>query len=207
MRKKQNIIVLIAVVFIVGFFSISSYMNKQKVYVLSNEAKKDATLERNRPYNDSNNTIIKKIIVHIEGDVINPGVYELDADSRVFDAIDAAGGLQQTADRKKINLAKKIIDEEYIYIPREGEELTVGSFGNVPTTNLVGGDTKSNLININTASAAELTALPGIGEVLANRIIEHRTSKGSFGSIEDLKNVSGIGDRKFSDIKDKITVK
>ncbi len=207
MRKKQNIIVLIAVVFIGGFFSISSYMNKQKVYVLSNEAKKDATLEGNRPYNDSNNTIIKKIIVHIEGDVINPGVYELDADSRVFDAIDAAGGLQQTADRKKINLAKKIIDEEYIYIPREGEELTVGSFGNVPTTNLVGGDTKSNLININTASAAELTALPGIGEVLANRIIEHRTSKGSFGSIEDLKNVSGIGDRKFSDIKDKITVK
>ena len=146
-----------------------------------------------------------KIVVHIEGEVANPGVYELNKDTRVFDAIEAAGGLLKDADRKRINLAKKIADEEYIYIPNKNEENIESQYRNnllIPTGTIQ----NTNLININRANIMELKELPGIGDVLAGRIIEYRDEKGKFKSIEELKSVSGIGDKKFDDIKDRVTI-
>lgn len=203
-KNKQNIILIIMVVIIVLVFSISDYIKQQKVYVLSNGTKGNIIED-----NNENNTIkqpnIGKIVVHIEGEVANPGVYELGGDSRVFDAIDAAGGLLKDADRKRINLAKKIVDEEYVYIPNKNEEDIEPRYReNLLTT--TGTIENINLININRANIIELKELPGIGDVLANRIIEYRNEKGEFKSIEELKNVSGIGDKKFNDIKDKITI-
>jgi len=209
LRKKQNLIILIAIIVIVSGFSISNYINKQKIYVLSHEKNKGDIEENNDIIiNDINVYEIstEKIVVHIEGEVVSPGVYELEDDTRVFDVIEAAGGLLKTADRRKINLAKKIVDEEYIYIPNENDENA--AFQNMNSISTITNSNENrSLININKASAGELKALSGVGDVLANRIIEYRSEKGVFKSVEDLKNVSGIGDKKFSEIKDKVTIK
>ncbi len=203
-RNKQNIILAIMVIIIVLVFSISNYIKQQKVYVLSDGAEENIIWDHNE-----NNMIEQseagKIVVHIEGEVEKPGVYELKKDSRVYDAIDAAGGLLKGADRRRINLAKKITDEEYIYIANKNEEdlgITYRENLLMPTDVIE----NTNLININRANIMELKELPGIGDVLAGRIIEYRDEKGGFKSIEEIKNVSGIGDKRFSDIKDKVTI-
>lgn len=203
-RNKQNIILAIMVIIIVLVFSISNYIKQQKVYVLSDGAEENIIWDHNE-----NNMIEQseagKIVVHIEGEVEKPGVYELKKDSRVYDAIDAAGGLLKDADRRRINLAKKITDEEYIYIANKNEEnieITYRENLLMPTDVIE----NTNLININRANIMELKELPGIGDVLAGRIIEYRNEKGGFKSIEEIKNVNGIGDKRFSDIKDKVII-
>lgn len=210
--NRKNLIIFIAVMVIVTVFSISNYIDKQKVYVLSadeqNSIEDDMLQDANNAVHENTNDNIEKIIVHIEGEVVSPGVYELNKDSRVFDTIEAAGGLLENADRKKINLAKKITDEEYIYIPNVEEEIELENINNsshVISSNVnTNNNTNENLININTANNMELQKLPGIGEVISNRIIEYRDQNGKFISIESLKNVNGIGDKKFNDIKDKV---
>ena len=203
-RNKQNIVLIVIVLIIVSVFSISNYIKQQKVYILSGETEK-GTIESNNENNAIGQPDTGKIMVHVEGEIANPGVYELDKDSRVFNAIEAAGGLSKDADKKCINLAKKIVDEEYIYIPNKNEKDIEFPYREnllIPTGTIE----NTNLININRANIMELKELPGIGDVLAGRIIEYRNEKGGFKSIEEIKNVSGIGDKKFSDIKDKVTI-
>jgi len=131
------------------------------------------------------------IFVDIDGAVKNPGVYQLEDGDRVNDAIIMAGGLTEHAYTKNLNKARKISDGEKIYIPAEGE---IESSSN-----------SSGLININTASISELMSLPGIGEVYAQRIIDYRSSK-LFGSVEEIKNIEGIGEKTFEKIKELITI-
>ncbi len=131
------------------------------------------------------------IFVDIDGAVKNPGVYQLTDGDRVNDAIIMAGGLTEHAYTKNLNKARKISDGEKIYIPAEGE---IESSSN-----------SSGLININTASISELMSLPGIGEVYAQRIIDYRSSK-LFGSVEEIKNIEGIGEKTFEKIKELITI-
>ena len=131
------------------------------------------------------------IFVDIDGAVKNPGVYQLEDGDRVNDAIIMAGGLTEHAYTKNLNKARKISDGEKIYIPAEGE---IESSSN-----------SSGLININTASIGELMSLPGIGEVYAQRIIDYRSSK-LFGSVEEIKNIEGIGEKTFEKIKELITI-
>lgn len=141
----------------------------------------------------------EEIVVHISGQVHNPGIVKLEPGARVIDAVNAAGGLKKDADLDKINLARKLQDEEKIYIPKIGEDISesISYFQNP-----AGG---SNKININTCTKEELMSLPGIGDVLADRIIQYR-EKTPFKKIEDLMNVSGIGEKKFESIKDMIIV-
>ncbi|NLM04627.1 MAG: DNA-binding protein [Clostridiales bacterium] len=149
------------------------------------------------------NTNPSYIVVHVEGEVVRPGLYELSGDSRVYDAVEAAGGLKSTAARKSINLAKKISDEEFIYIPSEDEkDFPIQTINNNQSIDNIQG-----IININTADKNQLQNLPGIGPALSERIIDYREQNGLFKTIEDIQNVSGIGEKKFNDIKDKITVK
>lgn len=152
---------------------------------------------------------ITVIMVHISGQVYKPGIVEIDLGKRLIDAIKLAGGLKKEADLDRINLAKKLIDEEKIYIPKVGEELNSdiielvvsnSSNNNANTSN------SSDKININKCSQADLESLPGIGAVLALRIIDYRNLN-AFTTIEDLKQVSGIGDKKYEALKDLITVK
>lgn len=217
MKNKQNIILIAVLMVIVSVFSVSNYIKKQKVYVLSSSVN-HSIIQGNKDNNklgqvddifekpNGSNTM-GKIIVHLEGEVAKPGVYELGEDSRVFDVVELAGGLTKNADLKRTNLAKKIVDEEYIYIPNKNEIDTGSSQYRDNLSTPSSAIENTNLININRANIIELKELPGIGDVLAGKIIEYRESNGGFKSVDDLKNVNGIGDKRFGDIKDKVTVK
>ncbi len=139
---------------------------------------------------------LELICVYVVGEVNVPGVYELPKDSRVCDAIQAAGGFTEQADQEYINLAGKILD---------GEKIMVYSVSQVENNEIVV-ESSSALININTADAEKLMLLPGIGESRAKDIINYREQNGKFETIEDIMNVSGIKEAAFSKIKDMITV-
>lgn len=140
------------------------------------------------------------IMVHVEGQVQAPGVYELAPDSRVTDAIEAAGGFTPEAERSGVNLAKRVVDEEQIYVPKKGEILPGSQKQSGGATN----GSSSKLVNINKATKEELTTLPGVGPALAERIIAYRRDHGNFQSIEEIMQVSGIGEKKFEALKDYI---
>lgn len=147
------------------------------------------------------------VVVDVQGAVVSPSVVRLDDGARVEDAIAAAGGLAEDADVSNINRAEILHDGEKIYIPAEGEDtsaLPAATSGGIDA----GTDTAQGqgLININTATAEELETLKGVGPATANKIIEYRTTYGAFESVEDIKNVSGIGDKTFEGLKDQITV-
>ncbi|WP_239421754.1 helix-hairpin-helix domain-containing protein [Bacillus sp. CGMCC 1.16541] len=144
------------------------------------------------------------IIVDVKGAVKVPGVYELEAESRVQDVIMSAGGLLESADSKQINFAMKLQDEMVVYVPIEGEVTDTP----VLTTNVVESHSndQSKLININTATEQELQTLNGIGPSKAASIVSYREENGLFKSIEELTNVSGIGEKSFEQLKDQVTV-
>lgn len=143
----------------------------------------------------------KPIVVHVTGAVPRPGVYALPKGARVQDAISAAGGFLAEADKANINLAQLVEDGEKLDIAYiEGASPVLAT----PLPEVVA--TTTELININTASAAELDALPGIGPTTAQKIVDYRTKNGPFVSTEDIINVSGIGPASYERIKNLITV-
>ena len=129
---------------------------------------------------------------------------------RVNDAVAAAGGLAEGADTSKLNLAATVSDGEKVYVPAVGEEnLASGGTATSSAEEVSGGGPEAvsnSIVNINTATAAELTTLPGIGEATAAEIVRDREANGAFTSVEDLMRVSGIGEKKFAKFKDKIRV-
>ena len=141
---------------------------------------------------DENN----KIKVYIAGEVNTPGVFELDEDSRVEDAIASAGGLTNLANIKNINLALIIEDGEKIYIPNINDNDIIDYSAQESP--------KSSKVNINKADVSELQNLPGVGVSLAEKIFNYRKENGNFKKIEDLKNVNGIGEKKFEALKEYI---
>lgn len=143
------------------------------------------------------------IMIHISGQVNKPGIIELKNGSRVIDAANLAGGLKKDADLDRMNLAKKLIDEEKIYIPAIGEENIPMEIAGQHTLDSSAAD--ESKININTCTEAELITLPGIGEVTAKKILDYREGN-LFKIIDDIKNVSGIGEKKFEAMEEMITV-
>ena len=173
--------------------------------------------------------ISTEVVVHITGEVAKPGVVILENGDRVIDAIKRAGGLLPSADESNINLAQKLFDEDKVIIPRVGDNLGLEheSFNfegalesdNASKETIISRNSESSSsnnssssssngggININTASKEELKSLPGIGEVTSQKIIDYREST-KFSSVDDIKNVSGIGEKKFEAIKSMITAK
>ena len=212
LNKKQKMIILIIAI-IVAIGMIYFIYNK-------NQIKSDIDLESeilisNTSENKTNVEIQEElVIIHITGSVKNPGIVKLKYGSRIEDAIEAAGGLTENADITNVNLAYVLDDGVKIRIPsitdeKNGDEqiLEEGSGENIieETNMTLGASTKE--VNINKATETELQSLPGIGASLASRIIEYRNQNGKFSKIEDIKNVNGIGDSKYDNIKDFITVK
>jgi competence protein ComEA len=147
---------------------------------------------------------IEKIKVYICGEINKAGVYEINKNTRIIDLIELAGGAKADAFLESINLAEILTDSQKIYVP---SKLDAANSGNNGFQNGSSGiDDKSKLVNINFAGVNELELLPGIGPELAQRIIDYRNNTGSFKSKEELKNVAGIGEKKFEALKDFITI-
>lgn len=186
---------------------------------ISNEISNSDTVQGNSKIGLHGNN--KKTIVHIIGEVKNPGVVKLEDGARIIDAIEAAGGKTEDADLSKVNLAYVIEDGIQIYVPRIGEVqnqsqdqnenkqetyIREGAGEGVITESLVQNESKDVKVNINTASIEKIQTLPGVGESTAKKIIQYREQNGKYQTIEDLKNVNGIGESKFNNIKDYITI-
>lgn len=153
------------------------------------------------------------IVVHITGAVKNEGVVEVKENARINDVITAAGGTTDDVDLKNVNLAYVVEDGQKIYIPSVKDRDENGDDGEIVTENAGENvlkeeeeNEKNSRININTATAEALTEIPGVGEATAEKIVTYRKENGKFKTIEDIKNVSGIGDKKYEAIKDYISV-
>lgn len=230
LTTKQKIILGVIALIIMIIIFIFAY----KYFYIDNNKKEDIEIdqslnETNNNINEINyeenensddgilNTKKKKatIIVHVIGEVNKPGVVKLEEGSRIIDAINAAGGQTENADLSKVNLAYIIEDGTQIYIPKYNENLTETSLvrddagDEIIKESIVNNEGSANKIkvNINSATKEKLITLPGIGDSMADKIIAYRTQNGKFEKIEDIKKVSGIGDSKFNNIKDLITVK
>lgn len=208
MQKRIIIIVAVLVIGIIGYYIYgrekegSDIIKNEEIMVKSDE--KEETKEG-------------KIVVHITGAVKNEGVVTLKENSRVTDAVNAAGGLTEDADMSKINLAYVLEDGIKIKIPsiNDAKETTLNEettddeqfVENIPDGNTKSESNTTSVVNINKATQTELETLPGIGPSIALKIINYRNENGKFSSVEDLKNVNGIGDSKFENIKNLISVK
>lgn len=148
-----------------------------------------------------------RIFVHVVGAVAKPGVYEFAVGDRVADALDRAGGALESADVSKINLAAQLVDAQQIYVPAEGEEIPVAGAGVSQLKGSGQGITgaSNGLININTASQAELEQLPKVGPATAQKIIAYREAHGPLSSLEDLLGVSGIGEKTLENFEGLVT--
>lgn len=205
MLKNKKDIILIGCMFLgltfLGFgYKYLTFNSQKKVVENINSENK----QQKEDDSSENNKQISEIYVHIDGEVKNPGVYKMKIGDRVNDAIQAAGGLTEDAEKSKINLATKLKDEMKIYIYKIGETNKDSSNESSDDNNKSDGN-NSKLININTASKEDLCKLTGIGENKAKLIIEYR-EKNKFTKIEDITKVSGIGKKTFEKIKNDITV-
>lgn len=215
LSKKQKIIISVVIIILFTLVLIYVYQNlyvDDSEIILSNNIN-DGTLNTNEIGAKEEKSDEEKVVVHVIGEVNNPGVVTLPEGSRIIDAINMAGGKTEEADLSKINLAYIVEDGTQIYIPRINENLNqVNLISDGAGIGVIIND--SNMeenkvevkVNINTANKEKLETLPGIGETTAQKIIDYRETNGKFKTIEDIKNVRGIGDAKYESLKDKITV-
>ena len=146
------------------------------------------------------------VTVDVKGAVKKPGVYQLQSNSRVHDALEKAGGLTDEADLKSVNQAQKLSDEAVVYVAKVGEN-AVDVTTSAPASATSGtGQAKSALVNLNTATEADFQTISGIGQKRAQDIIAYREANGRFKSVDDLKNVSGIGAKTLEKLKEYVTV-
>lgn len=206
--KKDKLIIalIIGIVIVLSHNFVSSQKSDDLVFKnisSSLDDKKQTKLINSNDNKEKNEkAIIKK--VHISGEINKPGVYEINDDYRLEDLVNDAGGLTDSADIKKINLALKLEDQMRIIIPNVNDK---DNNENNMTSQLISpiNQNDNKKIDINTADQSELMTLPNIGEKRADAIIEYR-QKNKFNKIEDIKNVSGIGDKYFDAMKDMIIV-
>lgn len=214
--KREQIVILIITLIpisLLGFSLAKKEIDSKAKF--QEELNIISTMEERQSLDSENSSeILEKesfqIMIHISGAVESPGLVYLKNGDRLIDAVDIAGGLKSDADVNKINLARRLVDEERIHIPRLGEENIFMEGAGSQTDNIFENtsnvNSKSSLIDINNCTREELISLPGIGEVTADKIIEYRTGN-RFSKREDIMNVSGIGDKKYQGIKDLIIVR
>lgn len=200
MKNFEKIIFLSIIVGVLAIYLVYHYVtNSSSEYIEEN-----IYIETNNQPEEKN-----KIFLHITGEVNAPGIIEIDEGARLADVIEAAGGFTENADINKINLAYIVKDGQKINIPNvnyvdTNSYITENMGENIIIEDITSSST--NLVNINTATQTELETLTGIGPSTALKIIKYREENGKFKTIEEIKNVAGIGDSKFEAIKDEICV-
>jgi len=206
-------ILLIAVTFIV--YSIRQ-SGEDVIWIDEGEARTNYQNPQEEIIAEDEPMVASFIVIDVSGEVMVPSVYTLSDGARVYEAVDAAGGLTENADTRNTNLAAILSDGMKLYIPSKKEvEEEEKQTGETPGSRYINGSTsqsaaasggsKAGLININTANSAELQKLPGVGPVTADKIISYRNEYGEFKAIEELMNVSGIGEKTFAKLKNTIT--
>jgi len=208
--NKKKIIVFIFIILMcpVGLIIKDKLQSKENVYVLTEDENQPEKTTEEKEVKKEESVTNKKITVYISGEVSKPGIVSLNEGERLATAVEKVGGTTKKADLDGVNMAIKVQDEMHYIIPK------IGAVNKHDATQVVkegdvnqGESSKASQININTATIEELDTLPGVGEATANKIVNHRGESGDFKSIEEIKNVNGIGDKKFEDMKGLICVK
>ena len=217
LKQKKIIAIILIILVVIAYYY---FYLRDTTEEISNQ---DLEVNNTQENNQTNETIV----VHVSGAVNIEGIVELASGSRIANAIEKAGGIKENADMTDINLAYPLEDGMKIYIPTKEETEAYKNNENTPAESYVtassGGvnskeatnstqssstsDMSSKKVNINTATQEELDTLPGIGPSIASKIIDYREQNGKFNSIEEIKEVSGIGDAKYEKIKASITIK
>ena len=212
LKIKISAGVLILVISIILYFTKTYFIAGSEIYlakdqnsttnseIVTNESK--ISTASDAQINVESSEIAKQIIIDISGEIKNPMVITLPEGSRVYQAIKIAGGLKSSADLSQINQAAILSDGEKIIIPKLGSN-SQASTGN---TNTVSNSGENKLININTANLSQLDAIQGVGPTTAQNIINFRNENGNFKKIDEIKNVTGIGDKTFEKLKGQISV-
>lgn len=213
--KKIKIVIIISVVMIIFMFIFNIFHKNEKYEIGHNEEAFESEIQDESVFEEDETNATKHeeltretIFVDIVGEVNSPSMVEVGSKDRLQIAVDKAGGLTEKADRDSINLAQKLTDGAQYVIPKKGEELKI----NYSDNQKLEGSVKNTVadsegkVNINTADKDELKTLSGIGDVLAQRIIDYRNENNGFKSVDDINNVKGIGEKKFEEIKGEIFV-
>ena len=214
MQKINKKIIFIIIIISGMIYGIFNYFTQNKNKENLENISQDIIINNQTENTTEENNNQEKIVIHITGAICNEGIYELEENSRIADAVKMAGGLKEDADLKQINLSYVLEDGMKINIPSKNE--STNESRNEDSNNTENYITKENLnssnntkiskVNINNATQTELETLPGIGPSTALKIINYRKEKGKFNKIEDIKNVNGIGESKFNKIKEFIKI-
>ena len=218
--KQKIIIIIIPLIMIITIvsYAIMNMVRNSETQEDNFEELEYSNLDNEIDKNEDSNELIEKhIIVYVAGEVNHEGLVDLIEGERISDAITKAGGLKENANISEINMAYQMQDGEKLFIPskvKEGTEeskteektyITKANGEGIVSSNPSKSNTSSKKININTASKDELMKISGVGESTANKIISYRENK-KFNSIEEIKNIPGIGDSKYESMKEEITI-
>ena len=216
-KKIIGLVIITIIIFIVSIFlykqkSSNAFKEEYMMEIFEEESNDNMeyteTLEEDTTIINEDSIDRNKIIVEIKGEVAKPDVYQLEEGSIIKDLIDMAGGVTEEADLSRINRAEELLNHELIIIGNINDETESSVVQNNSTYSSNGNnsDKGNTLININTADLEQLKEITGIGNIKAQSIIDYREANGGFKSLEELKNVDGIGDKTFEKIKEQITL-
>ncbi|MCK1258237.1 helix-hairpin-helix domain-containing protein [Streptococcus uberis] len=209
-EKKLGILLaivsLVLIICLTFFFKIKEDDKKVTLPSQMNLTENLSTTAQNDREEEKTNPEMETIMVDIKGAVVKEGVYQLQRNSRVTDAIQIAGGLRVDADPNAINLAQKLSDEAILYVARKGENKSIIDSQGQQSSSIEQGGQRDQKVNINKATIEDLRKIPGIGEKRAQEILDARDSKGGFKSIDDLLTISGIGQKTLEKIKNDIII-
>lgn len=204
MKTKITVLIITFIVVLAGYHIYEKEKEGKEEYFVTgqNTETNKASDDTAKPDNSDNKEDTDDYVTaFICGEVSEPGVYRVKSGARIIDVLDVAGGFTEYASNDYVNLAQVVNDGMKIYIPSR-EEIQKGTIN----TEIFSGEGDTYLVNINTADAKTLTSLPGIGETKADAILTYREKNGRFEKVEDIMDVSGIGESTFENIRDLITV-